>query len=243
MKRSYLLTVLVGIVFSAIHGLMLFLFDSEALRVPPQEQADAKVLFIGAQRGGMGQMLELEMQLRDSTPLFMPTPYNAASDLSGLRRLQDAAEAFSAYMPDLLLPAEPLPHVPRQVPDLIPGAFLPEDASFLLSRYQRQPLDPIRAPEPNRLILLARCLDCAKPSETRHFLEGINFDRAPQGIWQPLVAFVQLVQGRPVGPALVSARSGYPDWDAYLFTEIMGARTLAALENGYYQITLEPSGG
>lgn len=240
MKGPVLLTLLLGILFSVIHGLILFLFDVDASLVPAEEPTDAKVHFMGAHTGELGEMLELEMHLRDSAPLFMPTPYNAASDLSGLGRLQDAAEAFSAFEPELLLPSETFPEIPRHLPDLNPGKLVPGDSSFLLSRFQGRPVGPNRANGPTDLLLVARCLDCPDPVESRHYLKGIDFELAPQGVWQPLVAYLHLVQGRPTGPPLLSARSGYPAWDAYLFDQIRRAAPLPGLDNGYYQIILEP---
>lgn len=240
MKRTLLLSFLVGILSAAFFAFLFTFFDVNEMLVPGEQTGDAKVLFLGDRTGELVEVLEAEMDLRDSTPLFMPTVYNAASDLSGLRRLQDEAEAFRGYAADLLLPLEPFPEFPREPADLNLEAFVPSGTSFFLSRYKRQPFVPESPDAANRLLVVGRCLDCPQALTFRQSIEGLEAGLVPMGLWQPLVAYLHLIQGRTTGPPLLSSRSGYPDWDAHLLTLISREMSFPLFPDGYYQITIEP---
>jgi hypothetical protein len=207
----------------AVHLLVVWLFDLAPAFPMVDEEVDPRVQFLGSTGIASRDGLEEQISFRDSKPLFMPTRWNAASDMTILGRLQDAAEAFQPYSPDLLLPKEPMPSISKVLPELRPENFIPTSPSFFLSRYERQPLASNISGRSGQPLVVIRCMDCLDSVEYRQSLAEVDASLAPTGPWQPLVGYFHIVEGRVAGRPMLGMRSGYPDWDSYLWGRIRTA--------------------
>lgn len=204
---------------------------------------DIGVKYVGSAVGTMDEVLLEELVLLDSTPLFMPTRWNAASDLTRLASLSEAVEAFSEFSPTLQLPGEALPSGGMgAATDFQPKDFIPGGPAFYVNRYLGKPLpkaDLGFMPEPKLWFTLLDGAQAIQPAFSVD-LDLIEESSLPTGLWQQIQGYLQIADGRPVGPPVLNSRSGYPDWDAYIVERITRSEIYGKLKDGYYRLAVYP---
>jgi hypothetical protein len=229
-----------GILVIALHLVFLLLFRVDYGLVSEVSQEPKKVSFLGGRSDQWGEHYGNELLLNDSAPLFIPTPWNSASNLSELASLKEAVETFQPFPPDLLVPFEPLPAIRNASQNLNPENLLVNEPAFFLSRFGT--IQPVQMPNmdfnlPKATFLNVNELSAVPVDIPLSLLES---DRIPSGLWQPVVGYLQLFGGRPLGPPLLGKRSGYPTWDLYLLDYLLDSGTYNELKDGYYKFVVEP---
>lgn len=236
-------TVALAVLLGCLHLLFFAVLSIESEFESEHPVAEMGVRYVGDADGSVDEVLLEELVLLDTTPLFMPTRWNAASDLTGLASLSEAVEAFSEYFPTLQLPSEALPSgAMLGTINFEPKDFVPAGPGFFVNRYLGKPIpkaDVGRIPE---LKLWFTLLDGSQP---RQYSFSIDLDiaeesRWPTGLWQQIQGYLQIVDGRPVGPPVLNSRSGYPEWDQYIVGRISGSETYGKLKDGYYRLAVYP---
>lgn len=242
MKRSLSLALIFGAGGVVLHLAGLLLVDVSFVQkaTPP----GGRVAAFSASIAPPGSILASRENrlLNDSSPLFMPTRWNLASNLEGVASLREATEVFDPYAARINLPREPQWMNPFSSDDALlpPESFLPQGSAFVLSSLGRgngssENLSP--APPPVVAVNLEAVSD-ALP--TRSELPQSLLASAPQGLWEPFQCLLGLAEGKPTGVPLQEKSSGNAAWDEVLKRYLQSLDYYRMLEDGYYRITIFP---
>ncbi|MGC9451134.1 MAG: hypothetical protein ACP5I4_06765 [Oceanipulchritudo sp.] len=179
--------------------------------------------------------------LLDGAPLFMPTRWNAASQMSEVGSLREATEIFEVFAPDLALPYfTPDPPLEGIAPEGSPDDPLPSGPAFVLSRFGRS-LPGAPAARSRGPAIRIRPLDQARSQDmTSRTLSPALASSAPPVLWDPCRFYVLMDKGIPVGSPLLDQSSGFPDWDEALAAHLSSLSFYRWLPDGYYLLTVFP---
>lgn len=235
--------VALAVVLGCLHLLFFAVLSIDTEFESEHPVAEIGVRYVGDTEGSMDEVLLEELVLLDSTPLFMPTRWNAASDLTGLASLSEAVEAFSEFSPTLQLPGEALPSGAMvDSNNFEPKDFVPTEPGFFVNRYFGKPLPKADVSQVPEFKLWFTLLDRSQPIDPALSVD-LDIDvesRWPTGLWQQIQGYLQIVDGRPVGPPVLQSRSGYPEWDQYIVGRILSSETYGHLKDGYYRLAVYP---
>ena len=103
-----LFTIFLGLV---AHLGVFFLFKIEGPSVLDSEGRGTAMEFVGDLGRGQDPVLREQALLRDSAPVFMPTRWNLASEMTGVASLRESTEVFAPFPPRISLP--------EAVPDIL----------------------------------------------------------------------------------------------------------------------------
>jgi hypothetical protein len=240
--RRILPIAFISIVGGILAHLSVFLFVHIEVPTIPAEPVDmVSVQYVGDLGIRANPALREQALLLDSAPLFMPTRSNLVSQMDDVASLREATEVFSPYPPSLTLPESSPGSFPIVSNDgLFSNAFLPGGPTFFLSRFGREPAEPLSglasepSVQPQRLGgMVNRTLrSTALPDALRR--------RSPKTLWAPLNIYLHLVNGMPLGQAVIAESSGFSDWDQAVQDFVGSLDYYRSLKSGYYRITVYP---
>lgn len=230
----------VSLALGAHFGVFYFL----GIRAPIPRQPELQILqvaYTGTTEAATDPLFREQAILLDSAPLFMPTRWNLASEMSRVASLQQATEVFAPFEPLLFLP-EAFPPEPWQDSESAEAKPppLPQGSAFVLSPLGRT--SPVTFPgsSGSPTVEVVR-LSSDTISPVRSIPLPLPLDSGlPPGLWTPARFYLQLIAGFRVGPPLLVQSTGFSDWDAALKDYLGSLDFHHILEPGYYQISVFP---
>lgn len=171
--------------------------------------------------------------LFDAEPLFLPTQWNSASDLSKIARLRDATELFPPFAA----------RVGKVSMDLFPeGSFAPDDWAFLPDSAQpfRHFLKAASVVTANETIAgvsvrIVSVPGLGNPIELNEVLQ-VDLKLAPPTLWNPLEYVLVIDPKLGTEMPLKLTSSGSVDWDNLLTKALSENPFLEQLPYGYYRV-------
>ena len=241
MKRAYMIALISALGGVLVHLMVLLVIQVEMPGRRTAVNTPTSIHFVGQTGKSTSESFLGQAALNDSAPLFMPTVWNSASDLSRVACLQAATRIFEPFPPQLALlqtrPSEPLDCSGTMEPI---DSRLPDGAAFYMARFGRVPPGPARAvsPGPNiRVELIGNA--AGDPSLIQRIPEDLA-GIVPLSLWNPIKMFLHLENGTPVGLPLLSQSSGFAEWDIALQQYFQELEFYHPLKDGYYQIWVYP---
>lgn len=232
-----LLTILFGLV---AHLAVFFVFQVEGPSIPDSLERGTVVEFVGDLGRGQDPVLREQVLLRDSAPVFMPTRWNLASEMTGVASLRESTEVFAPFPARINLPGTVPDSLDPEPPPSLSRYLLPENARFYLSLLGRNetPSGEIKASRP---VLRAERMGAEVPArpESRPLPVSLEALR-PAALWNPARLFLQVQNGKVVGVPLIARSTGFTEWDQALQAHVGSLEFYARLEDGYYRITAYP---
>jgi len=221
------------------------LFVLSLFRIPVLEQAsnhvpktvEARGLEL-ASRGN--ELLIEEVGLRDPTPLFLPTPWNASEDALAMSAPREPGESFQDYAPHFNFPASELtlelPATSR-LPARAADAFAIDETSRSLLGFGEIDDDVRPLPVRDGFIEIVGAADGAVLM--RRPLVEI---RPPErGTWQPMEFLVAIDSAGVVGPPVLTESSRAVDVDSFFKDYIVKVLQIGSrLTPGIYRINIGP---
>lgn len=239
MKPRHLIATLsiTGGVIAHLAILTILRIQDPLLREPFPEQAP--VLFVGEQPEGASISLQQQASLLDSAPLFMPTRWNASSRMENVASLREATEIFQPFAPELRLPAVQLELAASLLPSS-PSIAFPEGPGFLLAGFGQErsllQLEGEAGPAYQVQPVSGSTLGEARTGGLPSALAA----QAPPALWSPVLIFLQIIDGRPAGPAFVAESSGFAEWDEAVQDFANSLAFYGPLGDGYYRLSIVP---
>jgi len=242
MKHSLIVAIVAGIGGALLHLGGLLLVDASFFEEASPPGTHGPEFSATLTPRESSQLAMVNRLLKDSSPLFMPTKWNPASDMSEVASLREAAEVFQPYQPRISLPLE-LEPVRTLFPSRTPVSFsslLPQGSAFILSYFRRQDAQNL---EPTSVAPLVVAKDLARTpypvlSSTR--LPEEMLIAAPDGLWEPFQCLLDLSTGKPTGIPPIEKSSGNVLWDTALQGYLHSFDFYRNLNNGYFRITIYP---
>lgn len=204
------------------------------------------VLYSDSRQEQSDPVLREQSELLDSASLFLPTRWNTASDINQVASLREETELFLPFKPTLTVLAEGMPEKPQvgeplELEQLIPAPAVRDLQAMGLGHtpLKGQTATSPVTPGPLRgLNLRAFDLQSGKslwldPGEP----EQENY---PDELWEPATVNVQILWGRPLGPASIHRSSGYSNWDRYLQELSESSLIYSQLKDGYWRLEWLP---
>lgn len=232
-----LFTIFLGVV---AHLGVFFLFKIEGPSLLDSEERGTAMEFVGDLGHGQDPVLREQALLRDSAPVFMPTRWNLASEMTGVASLRESTEVFASFSPRISLP-ESIPDILDPGPSPSPSReLLPDDTSFYLSLLGR-----IESPSgqtlPSRPVIKAERMgtEVSSRAESSPLPASLNALR-PAALWNPARLFLQIQNGKVVGVPLISRSTGFTEWDQALQDHVGSLEFYSRLDDGYYRLTAYP---
>jgi len=224
-------------------GFVLLLELPESEKGRPRDPSAASVELLRLNAGNTDLVLREEAALRDPSPLFLPTPLNAAQQVRPESRLREPGDSFIGYsrrfvfsdaridlrLPDPIRPpARPVEELARQAWDHpFPGIGQAEMAPVVLE--PRVALLEIRRSKDGSVLYRERITDLALPQ---------NLD------WRPCEFLVQTDSAGLLGRIPLVQSSGFQSSDQqfsdYLERHWTRFELMAKLPAGVYRILLGP---
>jgi hypothetical protein len=181
-----------------------------------------------------------EVALRDPTPLFLPTEWNASEDALAMSAPREPGGSFQDYAPHFIFPENelklefgPVSKVPAKVADVF--AISKVNQSLLgLGQVQHSPAPlPVRgafievvAANGGHVILSEALMNCQPPA---------------QGSWQPLDFLVAIDLAGIVRPPVLTESSRVADVDSYFKDYLVDVLRIGQrLAPGFYRISIGP---
>ncbi|MEN8661761.1 MAG: hypothetical protein ACN4GF_04265 [Lentimonas sp.] len=232
-----LLGVLLAGVLVHLAGFLIFKVESNPL--PTRDENSAFVRYVSANSLAGDRALEEQAQLFDSAPLFVPTQWNAAQNVS-LMPSDRVGERFPEFEPEInLIAALHSSNLPMGTENLVeaPGDLL---ASRFWSFFER----------------FAQAEETIEPFPTvGHFAEVVVVGRGEaalsmesplqftdtSAVPEPVQLFLRLSGGgQALGEPVVSQSSGNPVFDRAAQDWLRKSETVGQLPRGYLWITVYP---
>lgn len=246
MKKPTVLLLLAAGVGLGLHLLFAFYLANTGIRVRGEAMEEAEVVYAGEQRATEGEILRREQAvLLDSAPLFMPTPWNQASNLDEVASLREATEVFSPYpaaakLPGDLVSFERDDDLEEVMDGGVPGLLGAPDSGLVLAVLGRED-----APLPEAEAVLPSALVLGLSGEGAGHLERISLSEAlsakqPEELWSLASFYLQVRYGSPVGVPTLAGSSGYPQWDQQLRDYLGEPRFWHRWPDGYYRVQIYP---
>jgi hypothetical protein len=221
-------------------GIVIILLVFFAVRMVPEHVVQAQGTTVFLEYPNLGNLSVRETaELFDTAPLILPTKWNYASDLSGMRlREEDSAVLFAPFPPELALRD---PGAFKSLGVVRSKIIRPED---LLSRGKMQffknfgALVDAGVPVPMRsgFIEISSLLDggVVRSMRIAGELAGLGEDLS---MW---VFHVVIDPIGAVGEALMVRGSGSEEADREVRDYLNSLQALAGIRPGYYRVTIGP---
>ncbi len=241
MKRAYTIAVVSMLGGLLVHMMVLLVIKVEMPAPKRPAARPAAVKYIGdLVEAGSGPVIE-QADLSDSAPLFMPTSWNSASNLTQVASLQSATRIFEPFPPELALTGTS-PVMPSAAVNAGSGQplRLPTGPAFYMARFGREVPRQITAVSPGPTLRIANIQSGGQDSADGDVVPVTLAETAPQSLWNPVKMFLQIQNGIPVGLPLLSQSSGFADWDAALQRYFASLEFYRQLDDGYFQIWVYP---
>lgn len=239
--RKRWLIALVGALGSGLA--VFFLFSAPGQKKPAVGKiplASAQVGLSIINKGSLDSILQQETTLRDPTPLFLPTPWNAGESAIPTTERREPLGMFAGYAPKLTF-AEPELQLALNSPVAVPqspsGAFNSDHPAQ--SYWGFGQLDWIAQPLTNRGAFVEVT---AAGDGRRLFTQPLTDARPPTSApWQPLQFLVAVDPSGVVGPPVLTESSRVAAVDGYFRNyAIQTLRIGERLGPGFYRISIGP---
>ena len=231
---------------SILGGILIHLAVLTVIRIEgPAErspfQIPAPVQYVGNLSSETPPAILEQAALFDSAPLFMPTRWNLASEVSEVASLREATEIFDRYSPQLLI-SEAVPSYPEDPDTAIKSrnVAFPSGPAFILSRFGRYPQSFPASESAGASFLLTRLDESKVNPLLAPELPASMKALAPPTLWTPVQFYLQISEGMPAGLPLLAQSSGFADWDKVLQTFIGSLSFYRKLGDGYYHLMVYP---
>jgi hypothetical protein len=246
LRKPTTLLLLAAGVGLGLHLLFAFYLANTGVRVGGEATEEAQVVYTGERWASEGEILRREQAaLLDSAPLFMPTPWNQASDLDEVASLREATEVFGPYpaaaeLPGNLVSFERDDDLEEETDGGVPGLLAAPDSGLVLAVLGRQ-----EAPLPEAEAVLPSALVLGLSGEGAGYRERLSLseelaERQPAELWSPPSFYLQVRYGSPVGVPTLAGSSGYPQWDQQLRDYLGEPRFWHRWPDGYYRVRIYP---
>jgi hypothetical protein len=186
------------------------------------------------------ELLIEEMALRDPTPLFLPTVWNAAEDALAMNAPREPGESFQDYAPFYTFSVNELNinfSNTSKVPVRPLDALALDSASGSLFGFGQidGKIEPLR---PRRGFLEVVSADDGQLLMRQPLTEGVPVD---QGNWQPLEFLVAVNAAGVVGPPVLSESSRVGEVDSFFKEYLLKVLHIGErLAPGFYRISIGP---
>lgn len=241
-KRVWLIATLSG---AAGVALIALLFRTQAVprnvaQASPKSPANSAVALARVNDGGASSRLRDEAMLRDPTPLFLPTRWNAGENALPADARREPGSSFRDYPAKLNFPPSGLQ---LDLPSPIGVPARPADA-FSTDKPKR-PLLGIGRSDPPVLAVSPRTayVEVAAVSDGRRVIAEpiMGGQLASENSWQPLEFLVAIDRAGLVKPAVLLTSSQVATIDAY-FREFLsnGLQIGERLAPGFYRVSIGP---
>ncbi len=224
---------LVVLLAGAAH-LLLFVVARVPLGSGPGEAPATTIVTWRGENAGEEEALWAEQALLlDAEPLFVPSPWNAASRLDEIARLRDETEIFPSFEPRLRA-REGLwaPPAEAESPDLNSLHRAP-DPLRAFGRGGATAVNPPRAPA---ITLEIRALAGSRAQ----FPSDITFDPGavspPDALWNPLEFLLVIDPATGTGMPLRLNSSGSATWDRAVTEALAAHPAVTRLPEGYFRV-------
>ena len=186
------------------------------------------------------ELLIEEVELRDPTPLFLPTPWNASDDALAMSAPREPGESFQDYAPHFNFPASELTlELPAtyQMPAKAADAFAIDTTSGALFGFGQvdSEVKPLLVRDGfleivgavNGAVLMRQPLVEIRPPE--------------RGTWQPMEFIVAIDATGVVGPPVLTESSRASGVDSFFTDYIVKVLQIGnRLAPGFYRISIGP---
>lgn len=186
------------------------------------------------------ELLIEEMALRDPTPLFLPTVWNAADDALAMNAPREPGGSFQDYAPFYTFSVTELnikfPNTSK-VPMRPLDALALDGASRSLFGFGQidRKIEPLR---PRRGFLEVVSASDGQILMRQPLTEGVPVD---QGSWQPLEFLVAVNAAGVVGPPVLSESSRVGEVDSFFKEYLLKVLHIGErLAPGFYRISIGP---
>ena len=186
------------------------------------------------------ELLIEEMALRDPTPLFLPTIWNAAEDALAMNAPREPGGSFQDYAPFYTFSVNQLS---IKFPNTSNASITPLDALALDSASRSlfgfgQIDGNIRPLRPRRGFLEVVSASDGQILMRQPLTEGVPIE---QGSWQPLEFLVAVNAAGVVGPPALSESSRVGEVDAFFQEYLLKVLHIGErLAPGFYRISIGP---
>lgn len=239
-RRRWGIAVAVALV---VHGAAFFAWRVPAGGPERPPAAAPKVQWVGD--GALiaeGSALGDQLNLFDSAPLFLPTPWNFATAEKELKSDRPPGEVFDLFAPRLTVSVEQTPADLVLVPS---GVGTPAQAirSFAWPYFESfGRVDRPLAPLPERLAMIeVRAMDTGELMLTATVARRAAPDAAGWGDWAPLEFLVSVEPALALGLPQLTRGSGFDEVDAFFREHVQRELLLdLRLPAGYYRVTVGP---
>jgi hypothetical protein len=191
-------------------------------------------------------VLREQSELLDSASLFLPTRWNTASDINQVASLREETELFLPFEPILTVDTEEIPakKTSEDIPDLQEWIQAPAVRDLQAMGLGDSPvsgrLEPGTRLDPVSPSLHLRALEL-QSGESRWLDPGApEIEYYPDELWEPATVNIQILWGRPLGPASIHNSSGFSVWDRYLQELSESSIIYSQLRDGYWRLEWLP---
>jgi hypothetical protein len=235
--RTWLLAAAGGVVtILLLVGLFKIPTQWNSLETAPEQIVPAKIELAWQ---GNESLIE-EVALRDPTPLFLPTEWNASEDALAMSAPREPGGSFQDYAPHFVFPENelrlefgPVSKVPAKVADAFAISNAKQSLLGLGQIDHSPPPLPVRgafieivAANGGSVIISEPLLDCKPPA---------------QGSWQPLDFLVAIDAAGIVRPPVLTESSRIAEVDSYFNKYLVDVLHLGQrLAPGFYRISIGP---
>jgi hypothetical protein len=204
-------------------------------------EASSEVRYVGNLDREVAPAILQQAALFDSAPLFMPTRWNPASEVSEVASLREATEIFDRFPAELRLPRR-RPGFPGQALATTGGSGpeLPGGPAFVLGRFGRQTIDPEVALSPGATLAIRRLDAEGGLDRSGGPIPAALQALSPPALWTPAQFYLQITEGVPVGLPVLAQSSGFADWDKAIQGFVSSLGFYRQLEDGYYHLWVYP---
>jgi hypothetical protein len=241
MKRFYTIAIISVLGGLLVHLTVLLVIQIE---IPSRARPDygrTSVRFVGDLGNASSASVADQAALNDSAPLFIPTRWNSASNMSEVASLQSATRIFEPFPSQItLFESRPVAPMSRAATNNPQSALLPEGSAFFMARYGRKVAPAAKSVSPGPAASLTRIGPIDGEDPIRRQLPADLVTSSPASLWNPVRLFLHLEDGLPVGLPLLSQSSGYADWDSSLRAYFVQSDFYRRMNDGYYQIWVYP---
>lgn len=223
----------------------LFLFLGIRAPLPEIPESGSPPPFAAFDGGGTagGAAMRERAWLLDSKPLFMPTPWNTASDLQNIARLRDETELFRPFAPQIRLMETVWSLPPGSLPDSPPTSLLlAGGANFQpLSGFGRVHEAAESGPlAPRAFAVRWETISAGRGRAGLFILTPGELARPAPDLWTPAEFWLAVDPRALLRTPLRLTSSGDSAWDEALREFIASEPFRRRLPAGYYRVTVGP---
>lgn len=239
-KRSLVFGIVIALGL-VVHACFFLLVSVPVGEGPKAVEADPWIAWHGPTQRGTDPVVEERALLLDAEPLFVPTRWNAASDLDNIARLRDETELFPPFEPRL---GEGRgiwsPRPPEERKDLLAERIADGQGVQPFRLLGLGETSPVASERPGRppmveIISLSTGRTLAEPLPL--VTDG---ETPPDTLWNPLEFLVSVDPSTGCGLPLRLNSSGSPQWDLTVSRTLRRHGALRELPNGYFRIVVGP---